>query len=1082
MANPTSVAPKPAEPNFIDIGGGLSLDYTGVQGAPKNVEEFNIRDQLRNLDNREEASKLTFVAPKDEGELGLQRAYFGAFNKAVLYLPDAAINTAMRGLESAGILKAPQDPAQNRDFLERTFNAANFKQKEQILGFLKVGVPKTEMLPSTTGEKIASAAGTTTSLAIPTLGATSRIGKTAEPVFEGTKLISKGTPYSTVQKDLIRQRMLDDASLGNIAQKTLADILTAYQRNPVGVAAAEVVGGAVGGGATEAEKELTPLRTPSGQPIVTGIPGLLAGMPAAAITESPKAAARFALDASISGITGLPLVGGLIRKGANKIYTDMFTDTGAQESVRRQIQPIFESALENAKQTGDFERTVEILKTMNDFGLETPKLSAAEQLLDTPLAVTQTVIQKGAKGQEARENVNRIQTNIRKAYDFARKVLVGAEDVPLSVENGATPKSAIDDFMAQIEKTQRARAEGLVTEQEALDQDITALAQKFPGFTKEEKIDFGNKIRDALLVSKQTKKQELIDLEKELGLDQMGVKDFTPLKTKVSSLLQKFVSTKDLIPDSLRRIASDTGPGMTFADYRALRDEIGGDLGHTNPAFTDALSTTKQELDQWAEQAFGTGYQTWKKRWQNEYEVPYQTGIVKKVTAPGAGNRPAAPRYLLNGEAVANEILNQSTKNPQDVANYVQLLKLNKDDLSLNDLRNVILDKIYDKAVDKTTNMFKPTQYTKMLDDYQIVLKELNLYDSLLDNKATMEALASRQANLSAREKQIKEDQISKLLSYTNSDKGYLSAAEVIDDLLKNPKELGKTFKQVVDIGDESLTQAFRKATFDRVLSNMDNSPDAFADAIINNKDSLQRIMSPEEFDKYLMVNDLLHRIRFAEKGKEGSGTDFDSLLKRAENYIGTRVPTVAAYYRAMMQSKQSPMFLGATLATRFISARQQRAFDAMHKKAMDGDMQFINDLATSTLPSGGAPRPVELRLRGAMFSAGVPSLYPVEESPMIEYELDDSGKFVPASQSRGTAPSTIPNAAPSVQPVQTQPRVQPNVTVTFPESDTSPNNPFNQPPPAAPFVQGRTGGVNYQSLFPNDPLGAAISNRGMQQ
>jgi len=1086
MANPYSAALKPVEPNFIDIGGGLSLDYTGVPDAPKTREEFNILNQLEDLDNRDEAAKLTFVGRKNEGDLGLQRAFLGAFNKAVLYLPDAAINAAIRGMESEGILKAPVDPAQNRDFLERTFNAVNFEQKEKILGFLNVGVPGTEILPSTPAETIADAAGTGAAIAVPIVGATKGLAKTAEPVFEvikplydTTKLVSKGAPYSTVQKKLIQQRALENPSLGNTTQKILVDILNAFQKNPGRFVASEVVGSAIGAGASQAEIQYTPLRTSTDEPINTGILGLLAGVPAAAIVESPKAVARYAAELGVSGITGIPLIGALIRKGVNKIYADNYTDQGAQQAVRAQLQPIFQQALKNAEETGDFQRTVEILKAMDDLGIARPKLSAAEQFLDTPLGITQSVLQKGAKGQEARDNVNRIQSNIQKAYDFARKMLVGPEDVPIVVKGGTNKApSAVEDFMAAIEKTQRTRAEGLVSEQEALDEELIDLAQRFPGLSKEGKIDLGNKIVGTLVADKTAKREELLNLEKELGLDNMGAKDFSSLKLKLQSILdEKFTkAAKDLIPDSLLRLINSPSSEMSFDDYRAARNAIGDSFQSSNDSFNTTLKTAKEQLDQWADQAFGTGYRNWRVRWKNEYEIPYQEGIVQKITKNRGSKE--NPIYVLNGENVASGILREGTKDPQNVVNYIQLLKLNQNNEGITDLRNAVTDLIYDKAFDYEKNQLNPTKYSKFLRDNEIVLKELNLFDSLSNNTSTIQALASRQANLAAREKQIKADQISKLLAYKNSDTGALSASEVIDNMLKNPNELGKTYKQIVDMGDEGLTAAFRKATLDRVFSTMEDGPDAFADAVVNNAASLKRIMSPEEFDKYTMVNDLLHRIRFAERNKEGSGTDYDSFLKRAEKYIGTRIPTVAAYYRAMIQSKQSPMFLGATLATRFISTRQQSAFDAMHKKAMDGDMEFIKDLATETLPSGGAPRPTELRLRSALFSVGVPSLFPVEESPMIEYTLDDNGRFVPVKKDSGAGGAPPAPPAASVTP-EVPPKVQKNITVDFLDSDPSPSNSFNQPPPnVLPPANGSATGTNYQSLFPYDELGGAISDR----
>ena len=105
-----------------------------------------------------------------EGEMGLQRAYFGAFNKSILSLPDLALNIVALGAEQAGLLpRTSNDPQENRNILERFFNAANYEQRDAlfkigdtVIGSLGRGK---QIKPETLGEKIAAGSGEATSLA-----------------------------------------------------------------------------------------------------------------------------------------------------------------------------------------------------------------------------------------------------------------------------------------------------------------------------------------------------------------------------------------------------------------------------------------------------------------------------------------------------------------------------------------------------------------------------------------------------------------------------------------------------------------------------------------------------------------------------------------------------------------------------------------------------------------------------------------------------------------------------------------------------------------------------------------------------
>jgi hypothetical protein len=119
----------------------------------------------------EVVGKLSSNGGTDSLGPGYYGSIFGQFNESVAKLPDTVINLAMLGMEKAGIIDTPPpDSLDHRDYLNRIFNAANFDQKKQILGFLNIGTGGYKT-PQSMPERIAGAAGQGMAMIVPMLGA-----------------------------------------------------------------------------------------------------------------------------------------------------------------------------------------------------------------------------------------------------------------------------------------------------------------------------------------------------------------------------------------------------------------------------------------------------------------------------------------------------------------------------------------------------------------------------------------------------------------------------------------------------------------------------------------------------------------------------------------------------------------------------------------------------------------------------------------------------------------------------------------------------------------------------------------------
>ena len=989
-----------------------------------------------------------------EPELGVQRAYFGAFNRAMTFLPDAAINTVVRGLEAAGIMDAPENPARNRDFLERTFNAANFKDKEQILGFLNVGVPGTEIPEVSTAEKAAGAAGVGTAFAVPTVGAVSRG--------------AQGASFTGPAAAEITRRAMAQPGTATMVPEMVRQTVASFATRPATFATSEAAASAVAGAASEVEKEKLGF--------TTGIPALVSGVYTSSLIEEP-------FNTLKATVTATP-VGFVARKAyeaAQRRIADATDPERAAEIVRGRIAPEFKAAIDEAAARGDLQRVDELTRAFEEAGVQAPALTLAERTGDLPLRKTQEIFQQRATGDDARRNMERLQENIRRAYDFVTKTFPGTGDVPAEV---ITQRNFPERFVEALTERRDVLNKELGAEGEAIANETRNLINKFPSADRQTRMERGQAIQDQLVQMKDTAKAELLKLADDLGLNaQTDQKPITDLQQILKTKFPETSITEGSVPKVIRDLR-DFGGGMNFEEYRTMRENIGGLMGDAaskgQSQLLGRLEVAKRELDGWAERNFGPNYAQWREQYLNKYQIPFENGVVYKVTEQLPGSRPGKPRYALQGELVADEIFKQADSGRLgDVQEYIRLIE--NDVPAMNNMRNVILDKALETSV-KDGNV-DPTKLQTFVNRNKPVLDQLGITEELADANTAASVLSTRATALNERTKAIKKDQLVKLLD-AYAEKGQ-SPEEFMDNLLKSPDQLGRFYTRIQSFDDQGLVDAFRAAAMNRVVSTMENAgPNAFADAMVNNRKALEKILTPEGFRNIAIVNDALYRIRFAEKGVEGGGIDPGSIVRTIEEYLGTKIPSIGSYMRGMATNKQSATFLAALLGKNFISAQQQRAFDQMMTRAMY-DTEFATTLATPVGRSGAVPGPIERRLRGYMFESAVPDLSKDAEPVEVTYDAEtkqfrrlDSGEPM---RVRGQATETpMPRGIPEFDRAPRPPRAAPPPPAP-PAPPAMPTAPM-APAPDENVITVRPkqrSSLDYEMLFPNDMLGSMISKQG---
>lgn len=1072
-------APVPRSPAEVDVARpdaryqddktipGMVISYDSKPAEPVAKAEGEVRD-----------GPVT-MATKKEPELGVVPSVFSAFNKAVLFLPDYGINRVMDVLEMSGVVAPQEDRRNARNYLERFFNAADYKTKEEVLNAFNLGIPAGgEKQPDPYG----AAAGEGMALGAGFAGLVNRVAQL--PRYVG--------PYG----EEIGRRMLE--TLGNkdygffTRSKNFMDDLVRktvdlHRKAPVATSAAEVTGGAMGNVATEAEKEYTPLRTASGEPIVTGVPALVTGGYTSALTESP-------LNTLKATVAGIPILSyQLARKGYTFVDGQIrqMTDSDvAKQKMSEAMRSAFERSTQKAEDKGILPRTREIEQAFEEEGVGAPQFSYAERTLDPLAAATQVILQGKAPEQTARDNIERFENNVQKAFNFFAKMIPDVGDSPLTVLS-----DRLRGMRQGIEETltgTRAQAES----------DLQDLLKNFPMGNQSDRIERGRAIQAQIDEMKQTAKDRLLALADELKLNNPQLR--AQLGDLKAGLLERFKpssTTDDRLPAVIRDLRDLDVNTMNFQDYRRFREDIGSALGSAaakggrGKEITD-LEIAKKMLDDWAENSFGPNYAQWRDKWMKEYVAPFENGLVYRLTERQF-ERPGMPvKYQLQGEMVADEIIKQAQRGKIDDFNqYIDLVQ--RDVPTMNNVRNAFLDDMLSKVYNPAKGEVNDVKLKQYVNDNAALLNKLGMQADVESIESASAALSQRLAGLKAREQEIKKDQLIKLMD-ASATKGQTTEA-FVDDLLNSPSKLGTFYNRLKTpdeqgLVDEPLLDAFKGVVMNRVLSTMDQGPNAFADAMLKNVDVMKKIMTPKEFDKFMLVNDALYRAFYANSNMAGVGLIPPSLVQELEKAIGTKLPSLGSYARAMEANKQSSTFLVGLLAKNYLSARHNAAFEEIQRRAMF-DKDFIDTLSTPLRADGSVPPDNERRLRAFMFEAMIPNGKDRRENVDVTYDPAIKGfraigsgeptraapppapkdTGVPAFENR-TEPVRPPVEVPPVAPVQL-PQTPPEPATQMPPLTITPG-PRTPPaaPPAAPATPGRQGGLMYQNMFPNDPLGALLA------
>jgi len=993
-----------------------------------------------------EAGGPQMVAPEEaylpgrkvsEGDLGLQRAYFGAFNNMVLALPDAALNAGAFAAEKAGLLSRTSDnPQENRDILTRFFNAANYPERDRLLGIFSLGKGE-QIKPETIGEKIAAGTGEATVLAtaFPSMAAaaTKEGAYLAAPMVEG-----------------IEQRYLTQTgtkALGPMFQKAAQEYVTAFKNAPARVLASEIAGGAASGALGTTEQELTGYRT--------GFGDLAGGMVPAVAPAVAKFIYKWSPTRNIIS-WGYRMIPG--SAGEANMRREAETEIG-NEMLK---------AFKEARKAGRLQEAEDIMNQFREAGYSL-ELSPAEMTQDPSLRVAQEAAQRSAAGDKARAFRERTEGNVSRIINYSNDA---------NLVDTSAPTAVVKQLQSSAETEAQLQQIGL----EELSTYGENVAARLP--MARNRAEEGAIIRKALIDAKEAKKKELDAFADEIGINEANPGTLmNPVKKMVRDKYFLDNDTDRYLPKVIRDFATSEDNVINFQTWKRYRDKVSDELSAAiaNKQSSDIVNLTKfkEDLDQFGNMFYGTNknWNTFKTRYADEYAKPFERGVAYEVTTPSPASRPGDVRYLTSDEAVADAF----TRNVENAKDFMNLYRDKPE--AVNSMRNVILDGARERVIGKSgpyEGTVDPTKLQTFLNQNREVLDTLGLKDELENIQNLSKLFGMRSAQLKDRAAAIGRDKANRLLN--NITDGTYSPEEFIDAAIKDPKMMKTITDRASQAEDPNLTEAIKRAVWTRAFETNDiRDPGKFMEFAKTHERSLRMAMGDEHYNRMMTTAKGMGLALYAQEGLDGMPLEAMSGLEKFAKYTGITAASLANAVAAAGRGQVKESYLALAFGGKLLSTRQRAAYNKVMSEVLV-DSTLARDLAERSAGDGMPTQKQANRMKAWMLSVGLqPDGKPYEEERPVEDVPIPKELFLPQGATRTpTGPSDINSLPPFLNEPLPQ-KATPNVTVTFPDSDPSPSNPFNQPAPAAPAPQGGAGRVDYPSLFPNDPLGTAISNRSAQ-
>tara|TARA_R100000322_G_scaffold48275_1_gene30409 strand:+ start:1703 stop:4951 length:3249 start_codon:yes stop_codon:yes gene_type:complete len=541
----------------------------------------------------------------------------------------------------------------------------------------------------------------------------------------------------------------------------------------------------------------------------------------------------------------------------------------------------------------------------------------------------------------------------------------------------------------------------------------------------------------------------------------------------------------DKLPASIKSIAQwDSSKDFTFRDWLLAREEVSNAISKGS-TYGDAQLPTLMAYRDMLEDFAITGFNNLGPKYKefidfaktNLYD-PFERSLIMGVTRRDQ----KADRFITQGEQITKTFLKQE---PEILRRFVKTV--GTDAPEVNDLKNVLLDDLYDSAYVGTNGKWDDAKINKWMGDNKNYLEELpgtgdnNFFQDLTNTQRLLQQSLLRRKQATQRKEEIQKSLLGKFFERETKQGTLQPEEDFLTQLVMRPTKEGgqrtmvKTRNDFLaseegkSLGKTGAENVFRRTIFEKLDEQMNIMQDPEKFKAWMQQDKNTQLLKDAGFsdshmkDLYLLADasERINTIPILEfKGLNSSG-----IIAKIAEALGTSPAAVSTRVLAVKENRISPRTAFIYLASRAIGAQNQIRMNALMREAIT-DPQLARMLTTElpeANPVGRIPGPIQRKVNNYLIGSGI------EAVEQIDQEMEKArplATFPSSGQSFGVNPETNQN-------IETTPIAPASPPPSMDLSQIAP------PPPIAP-----TGGsqVDVASLFPFDPTSAAIQKRQQQQ
>jgi hypothetical protein len=549
--------------------------------------------------------------------------------------------------------------------------------------------------------------------------------------------------------------------------------------------------------------------------------------------------------------------------------------------------------------------------------------------------------------------------------------------------------------------------------------------------TIDDHVLFGEKVRDAVRVSRDNASNNMTELANDLGINSSNITgEFSAARgdffDSIPELFEKkYADLFDLVNNvGIRRqvrtdkfgraIAAktkDLDPFVSFQDLKQFRETLGqmwrDSMSGANPNRPRARVVTQiqKKVDDFIEQLSAGGggnaelaenYKIFRERYRKEFIEIFEDGASQQIRRKGGGSF-----HITNPEKVAGTFF--KAKDESAILSWRRVFGTSKDESMLA----IMMDNMAEAVIEK--GVVKAGKLTAWKKKYRTIIDRLSEENPLFRKniesiEAAQDALNGRQAALDVRTKQINDDIFIKDLNKYGL--GTKNASQTVQSALDDPRKMDLLLKAVE--GSPHGKAALKRNLWDRVAGGTGSE---IADFINIHSKVLTKVLGPTHLNalnNLQAVRHIIDQIPIPTGQPLGANP-----WAKLEEILGSGVNQIASRFFAVKSGRTGWAYTMTDIAGRFFRGYSKREARALFDRALSDPrvaqdiLDMLSKKSTQAARAQGARR-----LGSRMFNLGLTSRAGSDRYMIGQRDLDryDPSEVEPQP---GNGPITTQEEAP---------------------------------------------------------------------